>query len=121
MKKIAEKTVTVMKQCCGMCPYARKGTLWGLHEQTYSDFAYQAANPYVDFVCHKTGVVNDDDENAEYRRGEKSLTCAGFHVMQNMVNETEDKLEIPYDEDVHFSCIEDMLSHHYDINLRENV
>ena len=80
---------SVMKKCCGMCPYSRKNTLF-LHPDRATEFAYQAENPYNDFVCHKTGVIHEDhpdeDRQNEIVRGEKSLTCAGFYAMQYNIN-----------------------------------
>lgn len=77
-----------MKKCCGLCPYSMEGTLF-LHPDTASDFAYSADNPYNDFVCHKTGIVDDDSEEygSEIVRGEKSLTCMGFASMQHNIND----------------------------------
>ena len=76
-----------MKECCGLCPYSRKDTLF-LHPQRAEEFAYQAENPYNDFVCHKTGVVHEDGDSygGEIVRGEKSLTCMGFASMQHNIN-----------------------------------
>ena len=106
---------TVMKKCCGLCPYSRKDTLF-LHPDRAADFAYQAENPYTDFVCHKTGVVHEDhydeDQQNAIVRGEKSLTCAGFHAMQNIVNGTEERSEIEIDFKDHFSDTYEMIEHH---------
>lgn len=108
-------SVTVMKECCGLCPYSRKNTLY-LHPNRATDFAYSAENPYSDFVCHKTGVVNEDhpdeERQSEIVRGEKSLTCAGFNAMQNIVNGTEDQAEIKIDYEDHFSDAWEMIEHH---------
>lgn len=57
-----EIKVTVMKKCCGLCPYSRKNTLF-LHPERAAEFAFSADNPYNDFVCHKTGITYDDDEH----------------------------------------------------------
>lgn len=106
---------TVMKECCGLCPYSRKNTLF-LHPERADDFAYQAENPFTDFVCHKTGVVHEDHPNEDVQtqivRGEKSLTCAGFHAMQNIINGTEENSEIEIDYDDHFSEVYEMTEHH---------
>lgn len=105
----------VMKECCGMCPYSRKNTLF-IHPDRAEDFAYSAENPYSDFVCHKTGVVledNDiDDRGGDIVRGEKSLTCAGFHVMQHAINGTEEDSEVKVDFSDHFSDAWEMIDHH---------
>lgn len=107
--------VTVMKSCCGMCPYSRKNTLF-LQPDRAEEFAYQAENPYTDFVCHKTGVTledNDyDDKGGDIVRGEKSLTCAGFHAMQQIINGTEELSEIEIDYQDHFSDVWEMYEHH---------
>lgn len=107
--------VTVMKKCCGLCPYSRKNTLF-LHPERAEDFAYAAENPYNDFVCHKTGVVHEDDEyiSSDIVRGEKSLTCAGFHVMQSVINGLEEDCEIEIDYSDHFSETHEMTEHHED-------
>ena len=106
---------TVMKKCCGLCPFSRKNTLF-LHPERASDFAYMAENPYTDFVCHKTGVVDEDNPDEEHQsdiiRGEKSLTCAGFHAMQNILNGTESKCEIKIDWENHFGDTYEMMQHH---------
>lgn len=102
-----------MKKCCGLCPFSRKNTLF-VHPDRASDFAYSAENPYTDFVCHKTGVVHEDhpdeDRQNEIVRGEKSLTCAGFHAMQNLINGTDAEIEIDYYD--HFSDPWEMIEHH---------
>jgi len=101
-----------MKKCCGLCPYSRKNTLF-LHPDRAEEFAYQAENPYTDFVCHKTGeTVEEGYFEGDIVRGEKSLTCAGFHAMQNILNGTEDFSEIKIDYSDHFSDIWEMIDHH---------
>ena len=104
---------TVMKKCCGLCPYSRKNTLF-LHHDRATDFAYQAENLYTDFVCHKTGVIHEDhpdeDRQSEIVRGEKSLTCAGFHAMQININGGKPEIEIDYED--HFSDAWEMIEHH---------
>lgn len=106
---------TVMKQCCGLCPYSRKNTLF-LHPDRAADFAYMAENTYTYFVCHKTGVIHEDhpdeDRQNEIVRGEKSLQCAGFHVMQHLLNGTESNSEIEIDYEDHFSDVWEMIEHH---------
>jgi hypothetical protein len=74
-----------MKECCGLCPYSRKDTLF-VHPERAADFANAAENPYNDFVCHKTGVTHDDEYGGEIVRGEKSLTCMGFASLQYNIN-----------------------------------
>ena len=105
----------VMKQCCGLCPFSRKNTLY-LHPDRAADFAYMAENPFTDFVCHKTGVINEDHPDEERQneivRGEKSLTCAGFHAMQTLVNGGEEDCEIALDFDDHFGDSWEMIEHH---------
>ncbi len=107
--------VTVMKKCCGLCPYSRKNTLF-LHPDRAEDFAYYASNPCNDFVCHKTGVIHEDhpceERQRDIVRGEKSLTCAGFHAMQHLLNGTEEQSEIEIDYEDHFSCYYEMSEHH---------
>lgn len=76
---------TWMKAPCGPCPYSRVNTLW-LHPDRAHDFASMASNPYNDFPCHKTADLHEDDDgSAEYRAGDRSLTCNGFLSLQ--VNE----------------------------------
>jgi len=115
---MSKEEVTVMKKCCGLCPYSRKNTLF-VHPNRAEDFAYSAENPYSDFVCHKTGVVVEEDEitealgtSGDIVRGEKSLTCAGFHAMQNIINGTEKDSEIEIDYTDHFSDSWEMIDHH---------
>ena len=114
---------TVMKKCCGLCPYSRKNTLF-LQPDRVVDFASQAENPYTDFVCHKTGVIDEDhpdeERQTEIVRGEKSLTCAGFHVMQKTINGKENELEIPIDWNDHFSDYWEMTEHHEEHYLISN-
>lgn len=104
-----------MKQCCGLCPYSRKQTLF-VHPKRAEDFAYGAENPYNDFVCHKTGVVHEDhpdeDRQREIVRGNKSLTCAGFYAMQTIINGNEENSEIELDYKDHFSDSWEMIEHH---------
>ncbi|HEX8413941.1 MAG TPA: hypothetical protein VF637_08660, partial [Sphingomicrobium sp.] len=60
---------TWMKAPCGPCPYSRVNTLW-LHPERAADFAYNAANPYNEFPCHKTADLREDDEGySEYVAG----------------------------------------------------
>lgn len=103
----------VMKKCCGLCPFSRLNTLF-LHPHRAADFAYMADNPYTDFVCHKTGVIHEDhpdeDRQNEIVRGEKSLTCAGFHVMQYSINGKEPKIKVNWED--HFSDTFEMIDHH---------
>ena len=106
--------VTTMKKCCGLCPYSRKNTLY-LNPDRAMEFAYQADNPYTDFVCHKTGITLEDIGNGDERegdivRGEKSLTCAGFHAMQSLVNDGECEIDIDITD--HFSDPYEMVEHH---------
>ena len=107
--------MSVMKKCCGLCPYSRKNTLY-LHPSRADEFAYNASNPYSDFVCHKTGVVHEDhpieEKQNEIVRGEKSLTCAGFHVLQKISNGQEEEVEIEIDYDDHFTEPYEMSEHH---------
>ena len=106
-----------MKECCGLCPYSRKNTLF-IHPERAEIFAYQAENPYNDFVCHKTGVVYEDDDycSGDIVRGEKSLTCAGFHAMQMILNGSEECSEIKIDYEDHFSDVHEMTEHHEEHN-----
>ena len=97
-----------MKECCGLCPYSRKDTLF-LNPSRAEEFAIQAENPYNDFVCHKTGVAYDDGEDSGIYRGEKSLTCMGFASMQHNINGSN------YDFRVDPNAFEDsweMIEHH---------
>ena len=86
-----------MKECCGLCPYSRKNTLF-LHPSRAEEFAFAAENPFNDFVCHKTGVTledNDfDDMGGSIVRGEKSLTCMGFASMQHNINNGDDSFKV---------------------------
>ena len=72
----------IMKRCCGHCPYSREGTLFLTLERA-EEFATHAENPYNDFVCHKTALV---DSHSDMVRGEKSLTCMGFASMQHNIH-----------------------------------
>lgn len=106
----------VMKKCCGLCPFSRKNTLF-LNESRAEEFAFMAENPYSDFVCHKTGVINEDHPHEEKQneivRGEKSLTCAGFYALQFIANsKSGDKPEIKIDYEDHFSDAWEMIEHH---------
>lgn len=107
-------TVTTMKKCCGRCPYSKKNTLF-LHPERAEEFAYQAENPYSDFICHKTGIVDDDnpdeDKQGDIIPTDKSLTCAGFYAMQFLIN-SDGEPEIVIDDDAHFSEVWDMVDHH---------
>jgi hypothetical protein len=100
----------VMKECCGLCPYSRKDTLF-LHPERAEEFAYQAENPYNDFVCHKTGVTDDDDDDDDggIRRGEKSLTCMGFASMQHNINKADDSFKVDVNA---FEDSWEMIEHH---------
>lgn len=103
----------VMKKCCGLCPYSRKNTLF-VHPDRATEFAYSAENPYTDFVCHKTGVVHEDHPDEDMQnaivRGEKSLTCAGFHAMQSLINDNKPEIEIDHQD--HFGDPWEMIEHH---------
>lgn len=105
--------MNVMRKCCGLCPYSRKNTLFLYPERAY-EFGLSAENPFNDFVCHKTGITIEDhpDENKqnEIVRGEKSLTCAGFHAMQSLINGTDCEIEIDFED--HFSDTGEMEEHH---------
>lgn len=81
---------TWMKQCCGLCPFAREGTL-ALRPDRAEDFAYMAENPYTDFPCHKTADYHESDDGGSdgYYHGEKSLTCHGFKTLQMAMNATD--------------------------------
>lgn len=71
-----------MKEPCALCPYSRSKTLW-LHPERAADFAYNAANRYGDFPCHKTADLREDEDgHGEYVAGRKSLTCNGFLSLQ---------------------------------------
>ena len=100
-----------MKKCCGLCPYSRKDTLY-LRPERAEDFAYSAENPYNDFVCHKTGVEDEDDfGGSKIVRGEKSLTCAGFASMQNNINGGKMEDNHPIDPNA-FEDSWQMIEHH---------
>lgn len=101
----------IMSKCCGLCPYSRKDTLF-LRAARAEDFASSAENPYNDFVCHKTGV-SDNDDSGSIVRGAKSLTCAGFYAMQFLINSKEGQLpKIKIDYEDHFSDYWEMTEHH---------
>lgn len=112
----------VMKECCGLCPYSRKNTLF-LSPDRAEEFAYAAENRYNDFVCHKTGVGLEDNESDDLGgsivRGEKSLQCAGFHVMQHLIDGTESQSEVEIDIKDHFSDTWEMIEHHEENYNRE--
>ena len=80
----------VMAKICGPCPYARPPKMLQLHPERAEEFAYSAQNPYSDFVCHKTAVHSewDDEAGSELVRGQRSLTCRGFWSLQNSENGT---------------------------------
>lgn len=102
----------VMKECCGLCPYSRDKTLF-LHPERAEDFAFQAENPYSDFVCHKTGVPEEEDEYDDNAgaivRGEKSLTCMGFASMQHTISNGDDSFKIDPNA---FEDAWEMIEHH---------
>jgi hypothetical protein len=101
-----------MKKCCGLCPYSRLNTLF-LHPERAAEFAYSASNPYNDFVCHKTGVLEEnDEESAEIVKGVKSFTCAGFYAMQHLINNPNKKSEIKINTEDHFDDVYEMIEHH---------
>ena len=110
-----------MNKCCGLCPFSRKNTLY-LHPERAEEFAYMADNRYNDFVCHKTGVTHEDhpdeERQTEIVRGEKSLTCAGFHAMQGAINGK--KTEIEFDVEDHFSDTWEMVEHHETYHYERN-
>jgi hypothetical protein len=108
---------TVVKKCCGLCPLSRKATLY-LHPERAEEFAYSADNPYNDFICHKTGVDNGDENESAIVRVEKSLTCAGFHAMQSEINGSESK--IGFDIEEHFTDSYEMICHHEDEHYKTN-
>ena len=101
-----------MKECCGLCPYSRKDTLF-LQPERAEQFAYQAENPYSDFVCHKTGVELEesefDDKGGDIVRGEKSLTCMGFASMQHTINKADDSFKVDVNA---FEDSWEMIEHH---------
>lgn len=108
--------MSVMKQCCGLCPFSRKNTLF-VHPDRAADFAYSACNPYNDFVCHKTGISVEEEsfkhEEGDIVRGEKSLVCAGFYALQFSMNQRGgQKSEIKIDYDDHFGDDWEMIEHH---------
>jgi hypothetical protein len=78
---------TWMKKCCGLCPFARIGTL-GLHPERAEELAYMASNPFNDFPCHKTAdyLETDNGDNDGYIHGEHSFTCHGFKTLQMSEN-----------------------------------
>jgi len=109
-----EEFEETMKECCGLCPYSRKNTLF-LHPERAEEFANQAENPYNDFVCHKTGVVLEetefDDRGGDIVRGEKSLTCMGFASMQHNINNGDDSVRVDPNA---FEDAWEMIEHHTD-------
>lgn len=101
-------TDIIAKKCCGLCPFSKVNTLF-LHPERAEEFADMACNPYSDFVCHKTGVtVEDDDGGSEIVRGEKSITCHGFAVLQDIQNHGEMENLDPNA----FDDPEEMIDHH---------
>ena len=110
----------VMKKCCELCPYSIKNTLF-LDPTRAEEFAYQAENPYNDFVCHKTGVTLEDsefdDKGGDIVRGEKSLTCMGFASMQHSLNNGDDSFIV--DENA-FDDVWQMIEHHTDYYEKKN-
>jgi hypothetical protein len=104
--------MSIMKKCCGLCPYSRLNTLF-LHPERAAEFAYSASNPCSDFVCHKTGVLDEDDEgSAGIVRGQKSLTCAGFYAMQHLLNYPDKDSKIEINPEDHFDDVYEMIEHH---------
>ncbi len=99
-----------MKKICGLCPYSRTNTLF-LHPERAEEFAYQAQNPYNDFVCHKTGVVDEEGEG-DIVRAEHSFTCCGFLSLQ--VNEGARCPEGFTPDPNAFDCADDMIMAHTD-------
>jgi hypothetical protein len=109
---------TWMKKCCGLCPYARKGTL-GLHPERAEELAYMAQNRYADFPCHKTAdyIEEDDFHEGGYVHGEKSFTCHGFKTLQMTENATEKQYEregfVP--DGLGFEDVDEMIDAHTEI------
>lgn len=103
-----------MKKCCGLCPFSRIETLF-VHPERAEEFAYSTENPYNDFVCHKTGIIDEDnpdeDKQNEIVRGEKSLICCGFASMQHNINSEHSEEGFIPDEDA-FSEAWEMIEHH---------
>ena len=112
-----------MKKCCGLCPFSRKDTLF-VHPERAEEFAYSAENPYNDFVCHKTGIINEDsiyeDEQNDIVRGEKSLTCCGFASMQYSINNNFIEDGFKPDPDA-FGDVWEMTEHHQERWDNENL
>ena len=104
-----------MAKCCGLCPFSRKNTL-RLRTERAEELAISAENPYSDFVCHKSADLHEDfySGESEFVRGEKSLTCAGFHALQCQTNNEEPEIEI--DPSDHFEAWYDMAEHHEQLN-----
>lgn len=99
-----------MKEPCGPCPYSRAKTLF-LHPERAEDFANNATNPYNDFPCHKTAILQEDrDGHGEYVAGARSLTCNGFLSLQCSENGTEIPGFEPHPDA--FADAWDMIDHH---------
>ena len=118
---MSETEITIMKKCCGLCPFSRLNTLY-LSPERGEYFAYMATNPYTDFICHKTGVIHEDHPDEERQtdivRGEKSLTCAGFHVLQKCYDGKEPEIEFNIDD--HFTDPTEMADHHLEYYESQN-
>ena len=56
----------------------------------HNDIAIAASNPYSDFPCHKTTESDDDSEEGDMYRTEKSKECAGFLTLR-----AQEGLDIP--------------------------
>lgn len=101
-----------MKKPCGLCPFARIGTL-GLHPKRAEEFASMAQNPFNDFPCHKTADYREDDDGGGFVHGETSYTCNGFLSLQVSENGRGPKGFKPHPDA--FEDFFEMVEHHEDL------
>jgi hypothetical protein len=86
-----------MKTPCEWCPF-RKDVDFRFSPERGEQMAYSANNPYNTFPCHKTAVLEEDEDgyNDEYVHGGNSKECAGFLSLQinNGVKECPDGFKV---------------------------
>lgn len=78
-----------MKEPCEHCPF-RSDVKPFLTAARGEELAYHAQNPYNTFPCHKTTVYDEESDDGDMVRTEKSKECAGFlTIMANELGEEE--------------------------------
>ena len=76
------------KKPCKNCPF-RNDIRPYLHPERASELAYQASNPYSDFICHATIEYEGGEDIQGRPLGDysKSKTCAGFLTLRAQAGE----------------------------------